>query len=103
MIDSIRKAEANAKSDKAEAAAEAKRIVAEAADNAKSGYEAAVAAAERDMADKLMMIESQSEALLIKNIADAEAEAAKEIEGAFAHMSDAVAIIIGELTKNVGK
>ncbi len=103
MIDSIRKAEENAKNDKANAAAEAKRIVAGAADDSKNSYEAAVAAAERDMADKLLLIENQSKALLEKNVADAEAEAAKEIEGAFVHMSDAVAIIIGELTKNVGK
>ncbi len=103
IIDSIRKVEANAKKDKSDAAAEAKERVAKAADAAKNEYEASRLRAESDMADKLAMIAEQSDALLSKSRAEAEAEAAKETEAAMAHMDDAVSLIIGELAKNVGK
>lgn len=103
IIDSIKKAEANAKKDKAETAAEVRRLISEAVETAKNEHERAVANAERDMTDKLLLITNQSEALLVKNKSDAEADAAKEVETAMANMNDAVALIIGELAKNVGK
>lgn len=103
IIESIRKAEANAKKMRADAANEAKRIVSNAEMQAKSEYESAVASAERDMEEKLALITEQCESLLEKNKADAEAEAKAEMRTAMRNMDDAVAIIIGELTKNVGK
>lgn len=103
IIESIRKAEANAKKMRADAAHEAKRIVSNAEMQAKSEYESAVASAERDMEEKLALITEQCESLLEKNKAEAEAEAKAEMRTAMRNMDDAVAIIIGELTKNVGK
>ncbi len=103
IIDAIRTAESVAAKNKADAAEKAKAYAASSKDAAKAEYESTVAAAKKDMEDKLSMIESQSEALIEKNKAEADADAAKETDAAMTHMDAAVEIIIGELIKHVGK
>ena len=103
IIEAIRKTEADAKKEKSAAAQKAKKIIIEASEEAKKNYEASVASSVCDMEEKLELIKEQCENLLEKNRAEALAEAEKETNAAMEHMDDAVAIIIGELTKNVGK
>lgn len=103
IIDAIKAAENEAARKKAAATEKAKTYSAERKIKAKEKYEADVESAKRDMSDKLSLIGSQSEALIAKNKAEAEAEAAKETEAAMQNMDAAVEIIIGELIKNVGK
>lgn len=103
IIEAIKAAENEAANKKAAATEKAKAYSAESKNSAKENYEASVCAAKRDMQDKLSLIASQSEALIAKNKAEAEAEAAKETEAAIEKMGEAVEIIIGELIKNVGK
>ncbi len=103
IIESIKRAESDAAARKSDAAERARAYLAGEKDAAKSGYDSAVANAKKDMEDKLDLIQKQSEALIAKNRAEAEADAAKETEIAVSHMDAAVEIIIGELVKNVGK
>lgn len=103
IIEAVKAAEFEAAKKKAAATEKAKAYSAESKNKAKENYEASVEAAKQDMHDKLSRIASQSEALIAKNKAEAESEAAKETEAAMEKMDAAVEIIIGELIKNVGK
>ncbi len=98
-INAILEAENSSKAKRAAAVAEAKRMIAEAEENSKNEYESSIAAAERDMKDKLAQVVKGSEALLSKNRSEAEADAEGETKAAMTHMDKAVNIIIGAITE----
>lgn len=99
-VDAVLAAELKAKEKKARAAAEAKKMIAEASEDGKSRLESAREAAARDMNDKLKLITEQTDALLEKSRADAEGEAAEMWRSARRNLDDAVEVIIGEIRKN---
>ncbi len=99
-INAILEAENGSKAKRAAAVAEAKRIIADAEERAKNEYESSIAAAERDMKEKLEQVVKGSENLLLKNRTEAEADAEGETRAAMSNMERAVGIIIGAITEH---
>ncbi|MCD8315120.1 MAG: hypothetical protein LUD44_05785, partial [Firmicutes bacterium] len=64
-INAILEAENGSKAKRAAAVAEAKRIIADAEERSKNEYESSIAAAERDMKEKLEQVVKGSETLLM--------------------------------------
>ncbi|MCD7712926.1 MAG: hypothetical protein LUJ25_09580 [Firmicutes bacterium] len=99
-INAILEAENGSKAKRAAAVAEAKRIIADAEERSKNEYESSIAAAERDMKEKLEQVVKGSETLLTKNRTEAEADAEGETRAAMSNMERAVGIIIGAITEH---
>lgn len=99
-INAILEAENGSKAKRAAAVAEAKRIIADAEERSKNEYESSIAAAERDMKEKLEQVVKGSETLLMKNRTEAEADAEGETRAAMSNMERAVGIIIGAITEH---
>lgn len=99
-INAILEAENGSKAKRAAAVAEAKRIIADAEERSKNEYESSIAAAERDMKEKLEQVVKGSENLLMKNRTEAEADAEGETRAAMSNMERAVGIIIGAITEH---
>lgn len=99
-INAILEAENGSKAKRAAAVAEAKRIIADAEERSKNEYESSIAAAERDMKEKLEQVVKGSENLLLKNRTEAEADAEGETRAAMSNMERAVGIIIGAITEH---